>query len=274
MNNYTFNYFKKITFVISLFSSAFFMSLAYSGKEIFSNQGVYPNHQIFSPHFFPSFLFLNDSSTTIIVSAVCAGILSFLLNYERARKAVALILWYMIASFSSRNPIVQSLAFDYLGIILMILFLIPTKKESWQMPALLLTGYNFVFALAYTASGISKCFSEPWIEGSAVPMILSSGRGMNIWLTNFILSWPTTFLSLGSYTFLLIEILALPLFLFSSKTRNFYFFSILFMHFCIGVTTYITKMSVTIIFAHLLLNPIFIQKIFPVKHQMPGHPNV
>jgi hypothetical protein len=257
---YGWNYYRGMRWVAAISLSLFFGSLALQSKELFSREGVFPSAELFSWVFFPSLFAHFDTAGFIYFSLLTCSLFALILGTGYFQKGMTLILWYFLASSANRNPFVQTFTFDYLGICLGVLFLMPSDR-SWKMPKLLYYGVNSLLFLSYSFSGISKLRTEPWLEGTAVEITLSLGRGIDHALNRFLLDHSVVLKPLTYYS-LLVEILAFPLFLKGGRWRLMAWLGIVVMHLGITATTYISKMSLAIILTHLLFAPKEIINLF------------
>jgi hypothetical protein len=249
---YDFGYYEKVRFLIGLHLSVCLGILFFYSTEIFSNQGVFPDHGIWGGGQFPSLFKISTDPIFVGITILLGVALSLMIAFGKSERLGSLLLWYLLSCLNKQNPFVHGFFFNYAGMALIGIMVLPARNE-WRMPRLLNQGFNYAVGFAYTASGISKLKLLQWRRGTAVAETIQSGLGHDTFFNTLLLSSPRL-LEIASYTTLVVETCYLPLFFFR-RTRPFVWCGILLMHVGIAATTYITKMSIMIILFHFLIIP-------------------
>lgn len=225
-------------------------------KEIFSDQGIFPQHSIMDLSIlFPLGFFRSELLLLQIVVSISVGC-SVLLFFGIQRRLSAFLLWYIIVNLIYCNPFIQNISFAYTGWLLLVLATLPSGEEqnlNWKIPKIIVTGAWSILAFSYFISGLDKLNSPNWVNGSAITKIMNLPLARVSFLQEILLHSPKLAKFL-TWEVLLLELLFLPL-LFSSMTRRYVWLAMLFVHIGIAFTTKIAELSIGIIIFHLFVLP-------------------
>ena len=202
-----------------------FTDLVPWGAELFSRTGVLPDASA-SPllYLFPNILALYDPPwfvTTLLVAAVALSA-SFALGLWDRSAAIAL--WYLLACFFGRNPLIANPALPFVGWMLLAHAVLPPAPygslralgrsdpgAEWRMPQALYGAAWVVMAVAYSYGGYTKLISLSWMDGSALTRVLGNPLARPTLLREWALALPPIFLRLATWGGLLLELLYAPL---------------------------------------------------------------
>ena len=226
--------------------------------ELYGAAGMFPE---FFATSFPSVLPLFDEH---VGCAPFLGVLTFLsvcFTLGIFRRAAALLLWYGWACLINRMPYLYVPSDGAIGWLLLASALVPTGEplrlfgkpnDSWQLSPTLYYGAWLVFGVGYSLSGLDKLESPSWLSGDALQIVLTSAMARDWLLTDLILSVPETFLAYFTWFVLALEILFLPLALFS-PTRKWIWLLMLGFHIGIRLTLHLHTVTDPFLVAHLFL---------------------
>lgn len=228
---------------LGLYLTKHFIDLVSYAPEIWSRDGIFEKaRDLPSYGFFPNLLFWNDSPSFVSLFVILMGILSLCLALGLWRRWVAFLLWYGWACLLGRNPFIANPSMPFIGLLLLFGTIIPhgeplslrpkKNKGPWSFPRRIFRGIWVIMALSYSLSGLHKCLSPSWIDGSALRHILENPLARDHSLRRLLVESPEFFLNLATWSALALEIFFAPLALWS-KTRFFAWSSVLVMHLCI-----------------------------------------
>jgi len=242
-NGWTGGQYSVYRFLFGLYLFLHFCALCPWSKELFSHQGMIPDSQL-SPliHLFPNLLALNDSALFVSILNTFGLIASLFFMIGKWDRIAAFILWYILACFFGRNPLIANPSLPCVGWLLLAHLFLPSapfgsiaaKKRldprgNWAMiPSLFWTAWT-VMSLAYTYSGIMKLFSPSWLDGSALSYLLQNPLVRTNAMRDLLLLFPTLLLNLMTWGVLALEVLFAPLALFK-RIRPWIWSAILLMH--------------------------------------------
>ena len=213
------------------------------GWELWSGAGVLPDSGD-SPllRVLPNVLALIDAPwfvTTLLGAAVGAAAMLAIGVLDRAS---AVFLWYVLAVFFGRSPLIANPALPYVGWLLLAHALTPRAPygswsargrpdpgNHWALSPLLFTGAWIAMSVVYGSSGITKLASSEWRDGSAAAAVLESPLARPTSLRTLMLSLPDLVLQLATWGALALEI-AFPLLAIFRRTRQVAWLAIVGMH--------------------------------------------
>ena len=218
--------------IFGLYLFIHFASLLPWSGELFSNQGMISERNL-SPllHLFPNILAIDDSPLTIIALNFSALIASLFFMFGKWDRISAALLWYILACFFGRNPLIANPSLPFVGWLLLAHLFIPKApygslaaknrldpKGNWSLPSSLFLASWIVMSIAYTYSGIMKLSSPSWIDGTALSF-----------LREILAYFPTPLLQAMTWGVLALEI-SFALFALFKKLRPWIWTSMLSMH--------------------------------------------
>jgi predicted DCC family thiol-disulfide oxidoreductase YuxK len=193
--------------------------------EVFSSSGMLPQASL-SPlaRLFPNILGWIDHPA--VVTALClSGVgASLLLLVGQHDRLAALWVWYVLACFFGRNPLIQNPSLPYLGWMLLMHAALPKAPygsleargradpgNGWILPQSLFAAAWIVLAVSYSYSGVTKLFSPSWMSGETVAAVLHNPLARDGLISHLFLALPESLLRLITWFILLIEVLFAPL---------------------------------------------------------------
>lgn len=178
--------FSTFRIIFGLYLLQHFLFLIPYGREIFTHQGMLSDPTLnFTYGVFPNVLVLWDSPVFITIFLIAMVAFSAFFTVGFFRRISALILWYGWACLFNRNSLIGNPSIPYVGLILLLMFLVPPgepfsiahrkKNVSWNFPSAVYWVAWFLLAAGYTFSGIVKLQSPGWVDGSALATWFSLG---------------------------------------------------------------------------------------------------
>lgn len=248
-----------------------FASLIPYGVELFSDAGILGGDGV-NPFngSWPNPLFLEGSNhwiTPWLVTAVIASV-SFSLGF--LRRSPALFLCFTMSCLFTANPLIANPSLGYIGMLLLICAAIPPLTKDWKMPHMACLTAWILLATGYTFSGILKLSSPSWINGSALQHLLENPLARPGFMRDLILNLPDGFLSIMTWSVLLLEVSFLPLALFK-KTRFWAWSLMLLMHLGIMTSVDFADLSLGMIVVHLFT---FQRSWLPTRKSVGEMPHV
>ena len=231
-----------------------FLFLIPAAPDIWSNVGILADPALnFTYGAFPNILNLLDSPLQVRCFVAFNALLSLGILLGFWRRTCCLLLWYGWACLFHRNNLISNPGIPFVGWLLLANALIPIgeplslskAKESagaWRMPASLFYGSWMIAALAYTVSGIDKCQSPSWMDGSAIPHLLENPLARDWALREWMLSLPASVLSLLTWSVLALEVVFGILCIWG-RTRPWAWFLIMAMH--LGILSIVSFADLT-----------------------------
>jgi predicted DCC family thiol-disulfide oxidoreductase YuxK len=220
-----------------------------SNPEILPTYGVFPNVLFWftSPIFAKSFL-----------SFLCLVSIFFMVGFWR--RSSAFILWYGWACLLGRNPFIANPGIPFIGLLLLCCAIIPVGEalsvsksktsEPWHMPFGIFQGVWCIMALGYTISGLHKCMSPSWADGTAIIHLLNNPLARDNMLRTQLLSMPEVLLRWNTWGVLALEVLFAPLCLFRF-TRKWTWLAMIGMHLGIVSLVNFADLTIGVLMVHL-----------------------
>lgn len=253
LKNYSPYQFSFFRIILGIYLLVHFSMLLPYASEIWSDTGLLPDPSLNRTYgYFPNVLNLFDSPRAIqwFLILLCSCSILFLLGIQRP--IASLFLWYGWVCLFDRNNLILNPGLPFIGWILLTCVIIPkgeplslfTKKNNeWAFPALLFWGAWVIMAMGYTISGFDKLNSTSWKDGSAIIHLLNNPLARDWSLRTFLLSLPQELLYCITWGILLIEIIFLPLAVWS-RTRKWIWLIMILMH--VGILFIIDFADLTI----------------------------
>ncbi|MFT4628401.1 MAG: hypothetical protein ACI8PZ_007096, partial [Myxococcota bacterium] len=230
-------------FALGLYAAVHFAQLTPWAAELFSNAGVVADASA-SPilHAFPNLLALHDGPGFVTALAGLATVLSVLVAVGLRDRWAAVALWYILACFLGRNPLILNPSLPHIGWLLLAHAAVPTSPRgsvdgrlrpdlaaSWHLPRPLFAAGWVVQCAAYAYSGATKLVSPSWLDGTALRHILDNPLARPSALRDLALTLPDAVFAAGTWGALGLE-LAFPLLACSLRTRPWAWLAMLGMH--------------------------------------------
>ncbi|AYV81227.1 MAG: desaturase [Harvfovirus sp.] len=198
----------------------------------------------------PIILFDYDDPLDVQLLIMSCIVASLLLMFNRYRQVAAVWLLYGWVCLFNRNPFISNPSLAYVGWILLTYIVIPKSEDKF--PNILYHGLWTITALSYTVSGLHKLQCPSWKDGSALNHVLTSLLVRNNFIVSTLLSLPSIFLQMMTWTSLFAEISFLFLGLFK-KLRKFYWLFFLFFHLGILATVNFSDLTFGMLVSHSYL---------------------
>jgi tryptophan-rich sensory protein len=203
---------------------------------------------------FPGIMLAADSPRAAESFVVVGTLAAVLLTCGVLRRASAVLLWYLLASFVQRNTLIADPSTPFTGWLLLATTLVPAgepltatnwsrlPRPGWQFPQSIYVAIWIVLGASYSVSGLIKLGTAEWTDGRALGMFLSNTlhRHGVIWST--LSGLPPMMLAVGTWGGLAAELLAGPLAI-SRWTRPLAWVGLVAMHLIILSTMRTTMLS-------------------------------
>jgi hypothetical protein len=240
-----------------LFLAVHFAGLAPWAAELFSTEGIFPNHARF---LFLGELLRPDGRQASAFVWLMSG-LSLLLALGVGRRIVALALWYGWACLFNMNDFISNPSYPYIGWLLLACAVIPAgeplsftrrsrHRQHWELPATVFWGAWLLLALGYCASGLHKLGSPSWVDGRALEYVLTvSPFGRDWWGRTLLLELPVDVLPLLTWWVLALEI-SFPILCLHRRTRFLGWCGAVLMHAGVLLLLDLTELSWAMLLFH------------------------
>lgn len=254
-------HFSLFRILFGLYLSVHFWDLIPYASEVWSAKGNISDPQILPTYGkFPNVLFWYTTPSFVTGFVWSLFVASVLFLFGVYRQLMALFLWYGWACLAGRNPFIANPGIPFVGLLLLACVIIPSgepltyrrsqKSEPWQMPFGIFEGIWMIMALGYTISGLHKCLSPSWIDGTAIIHLLNNPLARDNWLREFILSMPEATLKANTWGVLALEVLFAPLCLFA-RTRKWTWLAMVGMHVGIAFLVNFADLTIGVLMVHL-----------------------
>ena len=187
MNGWTGGQYSLYRFFFGLYLLFHFSQLLPWSGDLFSNQGMIGERAL-SPliHLFPNILAIYDSPFMASFLTILGMIGSVFFMAGKWDRISAGLLWYLLACFLGRNPLIANPSLPFVGWLLLAHLFLPTApygslaakgrdpSYKWGIsPSIFFTAW-VVMSLAYTYSGVLKLLSPSWVDGTALSHLLQN----------------------------------------------------------------------------------------------------
>ncbi len=204
-----------------------FWQLSSYAAELFSFAGMLPDAAV-SPLFAiaPSLLHLSDApwaAVLLVASGVPAAIAFAAGRWDRLMAAWMLL---VLVSVFARNPLIANPAMPYVGFMLLAHLAVPCAPYGslealgradpaggWRMPRSVFMAAVIVLAASYSYSGLTKLFSDTWVAGDTIRLVLQNPLARDWVLRDLFLAMPEGVLQGLTWFVLYVELLFAPLYL-------------------------------------------------------------
>jgi len=202
-----------------------FTYLAFWAPDIFSNEGMLPDAAL-SPLIvaFPNILGVIDTPGFVVLLCVLAALASVFFAVGKWDKIAAVFLWFVLACFLGRNPLIINPAMPYVGWMLLAHLFIPKAPygswaargrvdpgNGWEFPKEIFLAAWIILALTYSYSGYTKLLSPSWVAGENIAYVLDNPLARDWFLRDIFLALPPVLLMLLTWFILAIELFFAPL---------------------------------------------------------------
>lgn len=255
-----------------LFGAYLFVHFAYLSfwaSDIFSNVGMLPDAAL-SPLIkaFPNPLAVFDTPLVVTGLSVCGAIAALFFAAGRFDKIAALLMWFILACFLGRNPLISNPSMPYAGWMLLAHLFVPSTPygswaarnrvdpgNGWYMPNGVFTAAWLILALSYSYSGYTKLLSPSWVAGENVSYVLQNPLARDWLLRDIFLAIPPIIISALTWFILLIELLFAPLALLR-KVRPWIWGGMLLVQFGFAFLLNFPDLTIAMLLFHMLtFNP-------------------
>lgn len=257
-NPYQFSFFR---IILGVYLAIHFSDMIPFAKELFSNQGMFPDPSL-NPTYkvFPNLLSAVDSplGSQLFLGALTLLSLLFAAGTKH-RNLISLLLWYGWACLLNRNFFISNPGLAFVGWLLLACALIPqgeplslnkNRDEKFEMSSTLYWGAWFLMALGYTISGVHKLGAPSWRDGTALMHVLQIPLARDNFLREFLLTLPLPLLKSMTWGSVILEVLFLPLALWH-RTRPLAWVGIVGMHFGILSVINFADLTIGVLMVHI-----------------------
>lgn len=231
--------------------------------EVFSSEGMLPREASPLLHLFPNVLAVSDAPLTVVVLLCVALAASIALAIGFADRFAAVVVWYVLACLSGRNPLIANPSLPYVGWLLLMHAFVPPApylswaargrtdpRGNWRFPPSLYVAAWIVMSAGYSYSGWTKLISPSWVDGTAFSRVLTNPLARPTWIRDAMLLLPDALLRVATWGALVLELLFLPLAI-SRRARPVIWAAMLFMHLGLMVLIDFADLSFAMVVLHL-----------------------
>lgn len=247
--------------LFGLYLAIHFFDLIPYASEIWSGSGNISNPEILPTYgVFPNILFWFTAPLFAKWFLIFLFLVSIFFMVGFWRRTSAFILWYGWACLLGRNPFIANPGIPFIGLLLLCCAIIPVGEalsvskskasEPWYMPFGIFQGVWCIMALGYTISGLHKCMSPSWADGTAIIHLLNNPLARDNMLRTQLLSMPEALLRWNTWGVLALEVLFAPLCLFRF-TRKWTWLAMIGMHLGIVSLVNFADLTIGVLMVHL-----------------------
>lgn len=274
MKNYwTGGQYSLFRFLFGFYLCIHFSQLLPWTTELFSNQGMLADSTL-SPliRLFPNLLAIQDTPAIAMMMAFLGIIASFFFMIGKWDKWAAVVLWYVLACFLGRNPLISNPSLPFVGWLLLAHLFLPKApfgsfaarrridpRGGWEMSQSIFLASWCVMAISYSYSGILKLSSPSWVDGTAFNYLLQNPLVRCNGLRELLSSLPEFFLKCMTWGVLTLEV-SFVVFALFKKARLWIWGSMLLMHLGLLCLIDFADLTLGMIFLHFFtFNPEWIK---------------
>lgn len=246
-----------------------FSYLAFWATDIFSNAGMVGDANL-SPLIiaFPNILRVFDSPAFVTGLSIAAAFASLLFAIGKWDRSAALFMWFVLACFVGRNPLITNPAMPYVGWMLLAHLFITSAPflswaargradpgNDWKMHNGIFIAAWIVLALTYSYSGYTKLLSPSWVAGENIQYVLNNPLARDWFLRDLFLAVPDIILKCLTWFILVIELLFAPLALIK-RLRPWLWVGMLFVQFGFALLLNFPDLTIAMLLFHMFtFNP-------------------
>ncbi|MDQ3047924.1 MAG: hypothetical protein M3R27_10280 [Bacteroidota bacterium] len=260
--------FKTFRIILGMYLLLHFLFLLPYSTEMFSEEGIFAQPELnFTYGYFPDWLYQFDSAMQVKLFFFILILASALFITGRFRRIVSFILWYGWVCLLNRNNLIINPGMPYIGWLLMACVFIPegeNNSKSWSLPNWCLLGAWLIMSLGYFVSGLDKLNSPSWLNGDTFGILLDNPLSRDTILRDWSLHIPASILRGITWLVLVIELIFLPLALFS-KTRKYAWALMVGLHLSILCYIKFTDLTIGMLMIHVFT---FDKNWLPVNNKL------
>ena len=246
-----------------------FSYLAFWATDIFSDVGMVGDAEL-SPLIiaFPNILRVFDSPAFVTGLSIAAALASLSFAIGKWDKSAALFIWFVLACFVGRNPLITNPAMPYVGWMLLAHLFIKTAPflswtargradsgDGWKMQNGIFIAGWIVLALTYSYSGYTKLLSPSWVAGENIQYVLNNPLARDWFLRDLFLMVSDVVLKCLTWFILAIELLFAPLALIK-RLRPWLWSGMLFVQFGFAFLLNFPDLTIAMLLFHMFtFNP-------------------
>lgn len=240
-----------------------FATLIPWSEELFSNRGVLPADASPFLHLFPNILAVSDTTTVVTVFLTLGVVASVLFIVGQYDRTAAVVMWYVLACLSGRNPLIANPSLPFVGWLLLAHAFIPASpygswsgrgrsdpRGGWFLPPALFAAAWIVMSISYTYSGATKLVSPSWVDGSALARVLNNPLARPTFVRDLVVATPAVVLRIASWGALTLELTYVLLAL-SRRARPWIWVAMLTLHLSLMVFIDFADLSFGMVILHL-----------------------
>jgi hypothetical protein len=274
-------------FALGTYCAVHFGMLTPWAAELFSSTGVLADGSA-SPilRAFPNVLAVADGPGLVTGMAALATAASLCVAVGFKDRWAGLLVWYVLACFLGRNPLILNPSLPHIGWLLLAHaampsapagsvdgWLKPHKAASWTLPRPLFAAGWVVMSVSYAYSGLTKLVSRSWLDGSALLHILHNPLARPGLVRDWALCLPDGVFSALTWGTLALEV-GFPLLACHHRTRPWAWLSMVAMHLGLLVFIDFADLSMGMLVLHLFtFEPRWLGLWQPVAVRTSNAPN-
>lgn len=192
--------------IFGLYLCVHFAGLLPYGAELFSREGALADATLNLTHgLLPNPLEHWDSPAFVTGFLWVLLAASVLFTLGIGWRICALVLWYGWACLFNRNNLISNPSLAYIGLLLLFCALLPPIKR-WKFPPVMFGIAWMLLAVGYTFSGVVKCASPSWIDGTAMLHVVNNPLARPGLFLDAFLALPLWAIKLSTWGSLALEV--------------------------------------------------------------------
>ena len=238
--------------IFGLYLCQHFAGLLPYGAELFSRAGVLADARLnFTHGLLPNPLEHWDSPAFVAGFLWVLLVLSILFTVGLGWRVCALLLWYGWACLFNRNNLISNPSLPYVGLLLLFCAILPPIKR-WHFPPAMFRVAWILLAAGYTFSGVVKCSSPSWLDGTAMLHIVNNPLARPGFFRDAFLALPLWAIKLSTWGSLALEV-SFVLLCLRRRTRLWAWLAMSAMHLGILLMINFADLSFGMLMFHLFL---------------------
>jgi hypothetical protein len=259
MKHYSPWQFSLFRMIFGIYLTIHFAMLVPYAAELFSRDGLIGNAALNpTAGLFPNPLALDLPASFAGGFVGCLVVCALLFTVGFMRPLMAALLWFGWSALFHRNNLIGNPSIPYVGLMLALCAIVPKGEpaclgqkqvSTWAMPVWVFRAAWILLAAGYSFSGVAKCFSPSWIDGSAMSYLLTNPLARPGFMLELMQSLAPEILMLLTWATLALEVIFLPLAIWK-RSRPWVWFAMILLHIGIVLVIDFADLSLGMLMIH------------------------
>lgn len=263
MNGWTGGQYSLYRGIFGFYLLIHFVALLPWSAELFSNRGVLPADASPLLNLFPNVLAVSDTPAFVATLITVGAIASLFFLLGQCDRIAAVVVWYLLACLSGRNPLIANPSLPFVGWLLLAHASLPASpygswsargrtdpRGGWFMPPAIFAAAWIVMSIGYSYSGYTKLVSPSWLDGNALTRVLNNPLARPTFVRDLVLTAPAFVLRCATWGALALELTYVLLAL-SKRARPWIWAAMLAFHLSLMVFIDFADLSFGMVILHL-----------------------